>query len=83
MLRVVEETVPVQRIWLDTAENKETPRTGFAGEPNAEVQKVLSTLFKDMVLRRGMSEELARSTLLATEPFQDYAALVNALRIDA
>ena len=83
MLRVVEETVPVQRIWLDTAENKETPRTGFAGEPSAEVQKVLSTLFKDMVLRRGMSEELARSTLLATEPFQDYAALVNALRIDA
>src|SRR5690606_17218822 len=27
MLRVVEETVPVQRIWLDTAENKDTPRT--------------------------------------------------------
>lgn len=81
MLRVVEETVPVQRIWLDTAEDKETPRTGFAGEPSAEVQKVLSTLFKDMVLRRGMGEALARSTLLATEPFQDYAALVNALRI--
>lgn len=34
MLRVIEETVPVQRIWLDTAENKETPRTGFEGEPN-------------------------------------------------
>jgi len=30
-----------------------------------------------------MGEELARSTLLSTEPFQDYAALVNALRIDA
>ncbi len=25
MLRVIEETVPVQRIWIDTAENKDTP----------------------------------------------------------
>lgn len=83
MLRVVEETVPVQRIWLDTAENKETPRTGFAGEPNAEVQKVLKILFKDMVMRRGMDSELARSKLLATEPFQDYPALVGALKIDS
>jgi hypothetical protein len=40
MLRVIEETVPVQRIWLDTAENKETPRTGFEGEPNAAVVEV-------------------------------------------
>lgn len=81
MIRVLEETVPVQRIWLDTAENKETPRTGFAGEPSAEVQKVLATLFKDMVERRGMDEERARAKLLATEPFQDYAPLVSALRI--
>lgn len=29
MLRVIEESVPVQRIWLDTAENKDTPKTGF------------------------------------------------------
>src|SRR6266481_601037 len=29
MLRVIEETVPVQRIWLDTAEARETPRTCF------------------------------------------------------
>lgn len=82
MIRVVEETVPVQRIWLDTAENKETPRTGFSGEPSAEVQKVLTTLFKDMVVRRGMAPDLARAKLLATEPFQDYPALVAALKTD-
>lgn len=81
MLRVVEETVPVQRIWLDTAENKETPRTGFAGEPSAEVQKVLAVLFRDLVTRRGMDEERARAKLLGTDPFQDYAPLVNALRM--
>jgi hypothetical protein len=79
MLRVVEETVPVQRIWLDTAENKDTPRTGFAGEPPSAVTDVLATLFKDMVERRGMSPELARRTLSTTEPFQNYPAIVAAL----
>lgn len=82
MLRVVEETVPVQRIWLDTAENKDTPRTGFAGEPPDAVAEVLSTLYKDMVERRGMSRDLARKTLSTTEPFQNYPALVAALGSD-
>ena len=79
MLRVVEETVPVQRIWLDTAENKDTPRTGFAGEPPEAVAEVLTTLFKDMVERRGMSPELARKTLSTTEPFQNYPDIVATL----
>ena len=79
MLRVVEETVPVQRIWLDTAENKDTPRTGFAGEPAAAVVEVLMALYGDMVGRRGMSDELAKRALTSTEPFQNYPDLVAAL----
>jgi len=79
MLRVVEETVPVQRIWLDTAENKETPRTGFAGEPPEAVAAVMKTLFTDMVGRRGMSAEAARRTLISTEPFQNFPALIATL----
>ena len=82
MLRVIEETVPVQRIWLDTAENKETPRTGFAGEPPEAVVGVLKILYLDMVGRRGMSSELAKRTLLATEPFQNYPTLVAAMPCD-
>lgn len=82
MLRVVEETVPVQRIWLDTAENKDTPRTGFSGEPETApdgVRTVLLTLFREMVGRRGMTPEAAVRTLLSTEPFQNYPKLVAAL----
>jgi hypothetical protein len=79
MLRVIEETVPVQRIWLDTAENRDTPRTGFAGDPPEAVVQVLETLFADMVGRRGMSAAEARKALLSTEPFQNYPALVAAL----
>ena len=79
MLRVIEETVPVQKIWLDTAENKDTPLTGFAGDPPAEVKSVLITLFEDMVQRKGMSKEIARNVLIATEPFSSFPELVKSL----
>lgn len=79
MLRVVEETVPVQRIWLDTAEKGETPRNGFAGEPPESVREVLFTLYEDMIGRRGMSSALAKRTLAATDPFQNYPELVSSL----
>lgn len=79
MLRVIEETVPVQRIWLDTAENKETPRTSFEGEPNAAVIDVASVLFNDLIERKGLTAEEARKSMLRIEPFQKYPALVAKL----
>jgi hypothetical protein len=79
MLRVIEETVPVQRIWLDTAENKETPRTGFEGEPNAAVIEVASVLFNDLIERKGLSVDEARRSMLRIEPFHKYPALVAGL----
>lgn len=79
MLRVIEETVPVQRIWLDTAENKETPRTGFEGEPNMAVIEVAAVLFNDLIERKGLSIEDARKSMARTEPFQKYPALIAKL----
>jgi len=82
MLRIIEETVPVQRIWIDTAEQRETPRTGFAGEPTADVMNVLKIMYRNMVRLKGMSPTLARSRLLLTEPFQNFPELVAALPDD-
>ena len=79
MLRVIEETVPVQRIWLDTAESRDTPRTGFSGEATDDVKAILTTIYADMTGRKGMSEESAKRALLATEPFQNYPALIASL----
>ncbi len=79
MLRVIEETVPIQKIWLDTAENKETPRTGFEGEPNAVVADVATVLFNDLIEHKGLSVDEARKSILRTEPFQKYPALVAKL----
>ena len=79
MLRVIEETVPVQKIWLDTAEHRDTPHTGFSGAPPEAVVEVLSVLYSDMIGRKGLSAESAKKALLATEPFQNYPSLIAAL----
>ena len=79
MLRVIEETVPVQRIWLDTAEARETPRTGFAGEPTSEMRSVLVVLYRNLVFRKGMSPHQAREQLLHSEPFHNHPDIVAAL----
>lgn len=79
MLRILEETIPVQRIWLDTTEATETPRTGFASEPQAEVEAVLFVVYRNMVVRKGVSPALARERLLNTEPFNNHPELVAAL----
>ena len=79
MLRVIEETVPVQRIWLDTTEGKEVPRNGFAGEAPAEVIAVLEVLFRNMIQKKGLSPHLAREQLLRTEPFHHYPDLIRNL----
>ncbi|MDP2875392.1 MAG: ATP-binding protein [Holophaga sp.] len=79
MLRVIEETVPVQRIWLDTTEAHETPRTGFSGEPAGEIAAVLGAVFRNLVERRGYQPEEARERLIKTEPFNNFPELVRAL----
>jgi hypothetical protein len=82
MLRVIEETVPVQRIWLDTTEGREVPQTGFAGTAPSEVLVVLETMYRNMVQKKGISPALAKEQLLQTEPFHDYPDLVLGLSED-
>jgi hypothetical protein len=79
-LRLIEETLPVQRIWLDTAEDKETPRNGFAGAPKTEVQETMSSIFEALVRHRGLTEDEARKRLLRTPPFERYPDLVASIK---
>lgn len=81
LLRLIEETVPVQRIWLDTAEDKETPRTGFAGAPDDEVMETLNSMFDALVKFRGLSPSEARERLGRTPPFDRHLNLVSALEV--
>lgn len=79
MLRVIEETVPIQRIWLDTAEAKETPRSSFATAGAEEIIPVLQPIFRNLTETKGLTAEEARQRLLRTEPFDAFPDLVMAL----
>jgi len=79
MLRIIEETVPVQRIWLDTAESHETPLTGFNGTPTEEISNVLAVMYKNMIQRKGLTSSAAKESLLRTEPFNNFPDLVASL----
>lgn len=79
MLRIIEETLPVQRVWLDTTEGKEVPRTGFSGSSSSEVLAVLHVMYRNMIQRKGFSPTFAKDQLLRTEPFNSYPELVHAL----
>lgn len=79
MLRVIEETVPVQRIWIDTAENKETPSTGFDQAPPEEVIEILQIMYRNLVEKKGYSSSSAKAQLRVTEPFHAFPSLVDSL----
>jgi hypothetical protein len=82
MLRIIEETVPVQRIWLDTAEGRETPRVGFAEQSPAEIMAVLEVVYRNLVHRKSFSPAQAREQLLRMAPFNNHPALVASLPDD-
>lgn len=79
MLRILEETIPVQRIWLDTTESKETPRTGFSGAAPGEIIAVLDVMYRSLLVRKGLTPTMAKEELLRTEPFNNYADIVASL----
>ncbi len=79
MLRIIEETVPVQRIWLDTAEGKDVPGSGFDAEAVSEIQEVMKVLYSNLIHKKGYSTQEAKSRLKCTEPFHLYPELIDKL----
>lgn len=78
MLRLLEATVPVQKIWLDVAEKPDNHARPFELDPPVHVREVLEQLVR--ALRAdGVSIATARQRLLAMEPFSYYPELVKEL----
>ncbi|WP_374417871.1 MULTISPECIES: ATP-binding protein [Novosphingobium] len=82
LLRIIEETVPVQRIWLDTVDDRETPRNGFAEAPAPEVLALMQGMFRNLVEQRKLSPDEARARLMLTAPFDRFPDLVTQLTND-
>ena len=79
MLRLIEETMPVQRVWIDAVEKGEVSKGGFEGTSSTDIQSVLGVLYRHLVETLGLDRRSAKSQLLRTEPFHNHPELIEAL----
>lgn len=79
VLKVIEATVPVERIWLDTAERGEVTDAQSAAEPAPELVAVARMLFAHWTGKLGLTPEAAARRLRATDPFHNFPSLVTEL----
>lgn len=76
-LRVVEETVPVQAIVMETRDDPDADREPFAGRER-EVEAMLREAF-DILVEHGAVPGDALARLVAIEPFDSHPELVAVL----
>src|SRR5690606_38112773 len=79
LLRLVEGTVPVQRIWLDTAEDDEPPVSILDEEADPVLVEMMEAMFDALVHSRGLSGAEARERLSRTRPFDKRPDLIASL----
>lgn len=78
LMRLLEETVPVEQIWLDTAEQAHDHAPPYAGVEfsviKADMRRVVEFLVKT-----GINRKTAIERLRSVEPFDRYPKLINEL----
>ncbi|SFO30290.1 ATP-binding protein [Sphingomonas sp. OK281] len=76
-LRLVEETVPIERIWIDTVEQGEFPAPAFSGETREQIRQLARDLLASLVNGSGMTAEKARAHLRRMPPFDQHADILD------
>lgn len=79
LLRLLEETVPVQQIWLDAAEKPENHAAPFEQVADSDVRSAIEHTYQALVTHEGLSPEAARDYLAGMEAFRDHQAVIAAL----
>lgn len=78
LFEVIEETVPVQRIWLDTAEKPEAHLLPFEHKTKKEIQRTIRYTY-EALLGDGRTSEEAVAHILMQEEFSEYHDLIKKL----
>lgn len=82
-LKLVEETVPIERIWLDTAESRSAAPNVDASPSPDDAQRTailnLLTELRDALVKQGHSAAEALALLRNMDPFHRYPDLVASL----
>ena len=78
MLRLLEETVPVEQIWFDAAENPDSVRKPFDSVSDMEVRRVMTDTYKAL-LNKGLTPKQAMAEIKKLEEFMEFPALIYCL----
>ena len=78
LLRLLEETVPVQQIWIDNSTEPDKQAQPFDGTPSEEVVEVMLQIYQAL-RNSGMTQDQARDRILTMEPFQHFEILAKTL----
>jgi len=81
LLRTIEETVPIARIWLDTAETSENHGRPFVTSEDIELKRLIKlsiTLLKE----NGKTKEAAVKTLKQEEAYLDHHDMIDELALE-
>jgi hypothetical protein len=76
VLRLLQESIPVQRIWLDAADSEQNNLNPYDGITN-ELRNDLNKTYR--VLLASMSSTKAKETLKVIEPFNRFEKLIDDL----
>lgn len=68
-LTIIEETVPIEQIWLDTAERPEEAAGAFHGAPASRIRTVIQLAYKALRRNRSCGHDRAVELLLGSEEF--------------
>jgi hypothetical protein len=78
LLRLLEETVPVQQIWIDNPVELEKQAQPFDEIPSEQVMEIMIEIYRAL-RKTNLTQELARDRILTIEPFQNFEALTKTL----
>jgi hypothetical protein len=76
VLRLIEETVPVERIWLDSAESPASNAMPYEGQDESTVLTDIR-LARDFLAASLTNKDALRTYLEATEPFKRFPNLID------
>lgn len=79
MIRVIEATVPVQRIWLDATERGDVHNSFGTERPDATLDAAMKSLRSHLINELRLAPAEARRRLLAIEPFNKFPGAVAEL----
>ena len=75
--RLLEQTVPIEKIWIDTVEQGELPALPFAGESREQIRDFAIELLSSLIKASSEDETSARDQLKRMAPFNQFPEIID------